>query len=78
MRSLRYGVADTKSSLRCRVHLGCLVELERMLAVRRQGLPLLRSGQMGVVLRQRLRLDQRLRELLRFQLPRVLKRVRRR
>jgi hypothetical protein len=72
VRSLRHGVAIARRYLRRQLHVGALVRVDHLLSVRRQELPLLRYRQVGVVLRQRLRLDQRLRGLLGFQLSRVL------
>jgi hypothetical protein len=46
--------------------------LGHVLPVRCQALPLLRCGQVGVVLRQRLLVDAGLRALLGVELPRVL------
>ena len=67
-----HGLADAHRHLRGQLHVGSLVGVDGLLTVRRQELPLLRRRQVGVVLRHRLRVDQRLRGLLRFQLPRVL------
>lgn len=43
-----------------------------LLPMRRQALPLLRRRQVGMVLRERLRVDAGLRTLRGFELPRVL------
>lgn len=72
MRQLRHRHQNAHGYLRRELHVG-VGSLERVLAVRRQALPLLRRRQeMGVVLRQRLRVDQRLRSVLGVELPRVL------
>lgn len=68
---MRYRLAIAHCHLRRQLHLA-LVGLERLLTMRREAVPLLRRRKMGMVLRQRLRLDQRLRRLRSVQLSRVL------